>query len=147
MRLLLLLHMVWAHSDEEEEADKRCIQKLIFLIYNKSSFCAFGPDLPDDAYQEWYFLNQSIPANTNCNGQFLSPVTKNIELVLMTSDALSQCRLGYKFTLRKLLSIVESGPEILIDCCGAVVGSDENCANGTQIYTKISFSEPVNIFF
>ena len=49
------------------------------------SFCAFGPDLPDDAYQEWFFLNQTIPPMTKCNGQFLSPVTKNIEIILMTS--------------------------------------------------------------
>ena len=88
--LLPLLHVIRGHSDEEEEADKRFKSNLIkFKFLNNLvlifSFCAFGPNLPDDANQEWYFLNQSIPANTKCNGQFLSPVTKNIELVLMTS--------------------------------------------------------------
>ena len=79
----------------------------------------------------------------------------------MASEYLTSCKYGHKeifqnlnrkknqfskiekFVLRKLLSIADSGPETLIDCCSKSVSSDENCANGTQIFTKISFSEPV----
>ena len=37
---------------------------------------------------------------------------------------------------------LENDPEILINCC--YEDAEENCLNGTQIYTKITFSEPVS---
>ena len=39
---------------------------------------------------------------------------------------------------------LENDPEILINCC--YEDAEENCLNGTQIYTKITFSEPVRFW-
>ena len=49
-----------------------------------------------------------------CIGQFVSPHTKNIEIVLIASNELNGCLNGYKFKLQKVLNIGKYYDWILI---------------------------------
>ena len=69
-----------------------------WMLQLENLFCSF--------LTKQYKLVNSV-GQDKCIGQFVSPHTKNIEIVLIASNELNGCLNGYKFKLQKVLNIGE----------------------------------------